>query len=231
MDSRSHLKVFLGRIAKNEPTCIIRPSDGEYGVLIGREFSNIDNWYFDGKGTLKHDLYAAIKKASILENTYIGIPCQGCSQEIKSYYCNEFKIPFEKLTFANLFCNSNWHPFVSFFKDYKIPFYYIGPQPKMESPSLNMLENYRTNEFLVNTWDTNSADETKKFLDWLNGKKGVFCFSVGPIAKVWAVEAMLQDPTNIYLDVGSAFDKDFKGESNRLYTQDGSYFSGLDCRF
>jgi len=231
LNNRQHLEHFFTLLDNHTPFCLIRPSDGEYGVLIGRDFNNIDDWYFNGTGTLKDDLFNQIRIASTNPNTYIGIPCQKCNREIMMYYMNTFNMNKSTTTFANIFCNSNWQPFTNKLKNSHIPIYYIGPKITSTNHLFNIVEHFEVDPFLVNKWDEQKAEVTSSLLSWISSRSGIFCFSVGPISKIWASQAFELYSTNTYLDVGSAFDYELKGASNRIYTIPNSYFSQLDCKF
>ena len=231
LNSKQHLDIFLNFIEQRSPFCLIRPSDGEYYVLIGKNFNNIDNWHFNGTGSLKDDLSNQLHIASKNPNTYIGIPCQGCSREIMNYYMGTYNMNKLTTTFANIFCNSNWLKFTNTLKDNNTPIYYIGPKIISTGHRFNIVEQFEVDPFLVNKWDTEKDEVTSNLLSWISSRSGIFCFAVGPISKIWASKAFEMYSYNIYLDVGSAFDYDLKGDSNRLYTVPNSYFSKLDCRF
>jgi hypothetical protein len=227
-NSIQHILFFLQKIQAKEPFCVVRPSDGEYMVLQGMNFNNIDNWHFNGSGSLKNDLKDALHKAADTPFTYIGIPCPCDNIEILNYYVSTYGLTTNK-TYANLFCNRNWPIFTQFFLEEKIPFYFIGPKIAYNS-DLNVIEAFEVDEFLVNHWDEQKSIVSSTLRAWMNGKSGIFCFSVGPIAKIWASELFREFPGNIMMDIGSAFDKFFKGSSNRDYAN-GVRFHNLVCDF
>jgi hypothetical protein len=142
-----------------------------------------------------------------------------------------FNMNKNKTTYANIFCNSNWNVFVNKFKDNNIPFYYIGPKITSTTNALSIIEHFEVDPLLVDKWDTEKIALTTLLMTWIHSRSGIFCFSVGPISKIWASQAFETYPSNTYLDVGSAFDYELKGSSNRVYTVPNSYFSQLDCKF
>jgi len=91
-NSVEHFSFFMNKLITDERFCVIRPSDGEYLVLIGTDFSNIDNWHFNGTGSLKDDLSNAIMEAALDPDTYIGIPSQGDSVDIYNYYKSRYNL-------------------------------------------------------------------------------------------------------------------------------------------
>jgi Glycosyl transferase family 2 len=229
-NSLEHIRTFLTKIHTKESHCVIRPSDGEYMVLQGLNFNNIDNWHFNGVGSLKKDLHSAISTAAKTPDTYIGIPCPCCNNDILSWYCNEFGLTKNNTTYANLYCNRNWPFFIQYMTTEQVPFYFIGPKVSNKEHELNILDHFITDEFLVNNWDSQKLDVSARLREWMKGKQGVFCFSVGPIAKIWASELFREFPGNIMIDIGSSFDKFIKGSSNRDYAN-GIKFSNLVCDF
>lgn len=229
-NSLQHLVQVLTKIHNKESFCVIRPSDGEYMVLRGDTFNNIDNWHFNGTGSLKTDLSTAIQEAAKTPNTYIGIPCPCDNMEILDYYCKTYGLTKENTTYANLFCNRNWEYFTQYFLVEKVPLYFIGPAIKNPNHGFSIIDHFVTDEYLVNNWDTEKTSVTEKLREWMKGKQGLFCFSVGPIAKIWASQLFREFPGNSILDVGSAFDKFFKGSSNRDYANKVR-FHDLVCDF
>lgn len=224
------IEVFKTKIRNNEPFAVIRPADGEYLVCTNQTVTNIDKWTFYANSCLQTDLFRSLKECEHLNGVYVGIPCSDCSQHIHSWYTDVLTIPAERLTYANIFCNKNWKSFTSLFTDEKTPFYYIGPYVS-NTHNLNVIDVLKTPEFLVNSWDSQKEYFVQSFLKWMEGKKGVFLFSVGPISKILIPMIWKQNPTNIYLDVGSSFDLFMKGRSNREYINPTSHYANTICNF
>ena len=232
-NSLDHFSFFKHKIYNNEPFAVIRPNDGEYLVMTQHDFSNIDNWHYDGKGCLSSDLKNAIRDMIGLENAYIGIPCKGCSDKIYNWYLENFSIPSNKLTYGNLFCNKNWKPFVSLFVNEKMPFNYIGPF-KSNNYNLNIQNILIVDEYMVNKWDIVKDEFIETTIAWVNSETTshtprIFLFSIGPISKVIIPILFKKYPNNIYLDVGSSFDLFLKGNTNRGYINDNDEYTNIIC--
>lgn len=220
-NSIQHLEIFMNKINNNQPFGVIRPCDGELQILYNNTLTNVDNWTYTRNGLLREHLFKAIQ--TDLPNLYIGIPCEKCNKEIKETYENSFNISTERKTYANIFCNGNWKTFTNFLKSYSKGFYAVTPGTK-EVSVMNILERYVIDPYLVNRWDFNNETETTKLFNWISTKENsLFCFSAGPLSKVWIPQLMKLFPTNTYLDVGSSLDIFFKGESNRYYITDEGY--------
>ena len=226
---RTKLDSIINLLNRLEPVCVIRPSDGEYMVLQGMDFKNIDNWHFSGKGLLKDELDLSIKKGCELNNCFIGIPCSCCNKEIELWYKNNYKLNESNITFANLFCNSNWQPFISFLIENKFRFYFIGP-PQQNS-ELNIVDSFEIPQYLVNTYDTDGSSYYTNIKQWVSVNDGPFFFACGPISKIWAVNLYKEFPNKSFIDIGSSLDIFIKGTTNRQYCYPNQIFSTRVCYF
>lgn len=234
-NSLCHLYFFLDLLKEGISFSLIRPNDGEYLILKENRFTNIDNWTYNG-GSLSDDLLSGIKKASILENSFIGIPCKDCWDVEKTEWCiNNYNLNSKNMTYGNLVCNKQWKIFINYIINNKVSFYYIGPGEN-KSQDLQVKDRFLTNLFLVNNWDT----EKEKFLNdlslWVeskvqNNKSCIFTFSVGPISKILIPYFFEKHPSHTFLDVGSSFDLFLKGHSNRGYLTENGPYSNIVCDF
>ena len=228
-----HLDQILKKIETGTPFGLIRPSDGEYKILKNETLTNLDSWTFKEGGKLREQLAVSIK--TVDPNLYIGIPCNtcnkswNCTDQIYNEFLDVFKVPLAQRTYANLVGNSNWSRFSEFMKSYEPGFYLITSGH--DSTQLPIKELYTIDSQLVNTWDTNGEEETARLLRFIKGKKGLICFSAGPLSKLWIPMCMNLEPGNMYLDVGASLDIFTKGTTNRFYTDKGHPFSKDQCIF
>jgi len=228
-----HLDQILKKIESGTPFGLIRPSDGEYRILKNETFTNLDSWTFKDGGKLREQLAEAVK--TVDPNLYIGIPCNtcnkpwNCTDQIYNEFVDVFKVPLAQRTYANLVGNSNWLRFSEFMKVYEPGFYLITSGE--DSTKLPIKELYNIDSKLVDKWNTVGEEETQRLLRFMKGKKGLFCFSAGPLSKFWIPLCMKLDPTNTYIDVGASLDIFTKGTTNRLYTDKGHSFSKDQCIF
>jgi hypothetical protein len=224
------LERFMTKIKNREPFAVIRPADGEYLVCTNQTITNIDNWTFYANSCLKDDLFASLKECEKLEDVYVGIPCKDCSSHIYNWYTDNIHIPSERLTYANIFCNKNWKSFTNMFVEEKRPFYYIGPYVSNKY-DLFVQDVFKTDKLLVNSWDSQKEYFLASLLKWIEGKQGIFLFSVGPISKIVIPMLWKRNSRNIYLDVGSSFDLFMKESSNRGYIHDNNDYAKTVCNF
>jgi hypothetical protein len=230
---REHLVQIIQKIQNGEHFGVIRPGDGELLIMKGIRFNAQlgDDWT-NNSTILKEQLKCAFKIVN--QNLYIGIPCNTCGHypaNIYEEYLNNYKVPIQQLTYANIFCNSNWRYFTEFLRTYEKGFYLITTGTKeCEFP---IKERLYIDKFLVNNWDSVWESETDRVLEYIKNKRGeLICFAGGPLSKVWIPKCMEMNPLNVYLDIGSALDYYTKGTENaRPYTDCNSQYSRECCNF
>jgi hypothetical protein len=231
-NSIQHLSTVLQWIKDEKHFGIVRPADGEFYVLSNRTLTNIDNWTFTSGSILQNDLVTSLKMKN--PNVYIGIPCPHCTLHSDSLYDKYIKLlelDDSRKTYANLFCNSNWNTFIEFLESYTKGFNVVtcGNRNPTE---FNVLDRFLIDTYLVNKWDEDKDDVTTRLFSWVSTKNNeIFCFCAGPLSKVWIPLLYEKYPNNTYLDVGSALDIFFKGETNRGYALGDYTYSNSVCNF
>ena len=85
----------------------------------------------------------------------------------------------------------------------------------------------------MNKWNEVWHSETSNIVNYANSRNNeLICFAAGPLSKIWIPLCMDVNPSNIYLDIGSAMDYYTKGlDDRRPYTIPGSSFSRECCSF
>ena len=231
---KEHLQQVIQKINNGHHFGVIRPSDGEYLILENHTFTaqTGDDWTNESNGILREQLIAAIK--IINPNLYIGIPCNTCQHNPPNMcndYVTKYQVLIKQLTYANLFCNSNWKTVIDFLKSYNKGFYLITAGTK--ECDFPIKERLIIDKFLVNNWNTVWESETNRILDYIKDKQNqLICFASGPLTKVWIPKCMELNPNNIYLDIGSVLDYYTKGTENaRPYTNSNTHYSKEYCRF
>jgi hypothetical protein len=231
-NSIQHLSSVLQWINDEKHFGIVRPADGEFYVLSNRTLTNIDNWTFTCGDILRDDLLTSLKKQN--PNIYIGIPCPHCtlhSDTLCDKYIRLLDLNENRKTYANIFCNSNWKTFIDFLKGYTKGINVITSGNKTPS-EIKILDTFLIDTYLVNKWSQDKEDVTTRLFNWVSSKDNeVFCFSAGPLSKVWIPILYEKYPNNTYLDVGSALDIFLKGETNRAYALGQSTYSDSVCDF
>jgi hypothetical protein len=229
---REHLDQIIEKINNKEHFGVIRPGDGEYMIMKGITFTaqRGDDWTHNNSIYLKDQLINSFKTK--VPNLYTGIPCNSCCiPHMYNQYIETYQVQQNQLTYANVFCNSNWLRFTEFLKSYEKGFYLITTGTReCEFP---IKERLYIDKYLVNNWDTVWESETNRILEYIKDKRDeLICFASGPMTKIWIPKCMELNPNNIYLDIGSALDFYTKGiENARPYTSPHSQYSKECCRF
>ena len=231
-NARDHFLQILDKIRNNEHFGLIRPSDGEYKIIINETLTNIDNWTYTSGDILGEQLVNAVKLS--MPNLYIGIQCNSCpycginihNDMMKNYITCEKS----QLTYATIFCNGNWIDFIEFLRNYQKGIYVVTPGT-LETSEINVKGRYVIDNFLVNNWNQLCEQETTNILNFIKDKKReLICFSAGPLAKILIPKCMELNPENIYLDVGSTLDVFLKGHQyQRSYVDINCCFNKSFC--
>lgn len=229
---RDHLEQIFLKIKSGDCFGVIRPSDGEYLIMENHTFTNCDNWTNHSDGILREQLIEAVK--TVNPNLYIGIPCNTCGHsphDIFDNYLNKYQIQKSQLTYANLFCNSNWKLFIEYLKSYEKGFYLITTGTN--ECDFPIKERLFIDKFLVNNWNHIWEIETNRILEYIKDKKSeLICFASGPLTKIWIPKCMEINPNNFYLDIGSTLDYYTKDTENaRPYTDSNTHYSRECCWF
>ena len=213
---------------------IIRPSDGEYVILENKQLTaqKGDDWTSLPNGILREQLLNAVQ--TYRPNLYIGIPCNTCGHspaDMFDNYINKYGVPKSQLTYANVFCNSNWIPFIQFLKSYDRGFCLVTMGTN--NCDFPIKDRIIIDKFLVNNWNDVHQHETSRILNYISTKQNeLICFAAGPLTKIWIPLCIDVNPNNIYLDIGSAMDYFTKGQENRRpYTDQMTMFSRESCNF
>jgi len=229
-----HLEQVIEKMNKKEPFGVIRPSDGEFLILENKTFNAQagDDWTNTADGILREHIKNSINKYK--DNLFIGIPCNTCGHtpaNMYDDYIDKYGVPKSQLTYANIFCNSNWPTFIQFLKSYSDGFYLITTGTR--DCDFPIKERYIIDKYLVNNWNEVWQTETDKVLNYIHDKQNeLICFASGPMTKLWIPLCMEQNPNNTYLDIGSALDYFTKGPENaRPYTDPNSQYSRECCSF
>ena len=222
-----HFDQIIQKIQRGEHFGIIRPNDGEHMVMENKTFTNCDNWTNTADGILRLQLIDAVK--TVKPNLFIGIPCETCFKQCREDYLNKYSVNPSQITYANIFCNSNWKKTVHFLHSYSQGFYLITCGTK--NCNFPIKDRLVIDKYLVNNWNDVWENETQQILDYDKDKHNeLFCFASGPLSKVWIPKCMEINPNNIYLDIGSTMD--FFTKDNlipRPYTYTNSTYANLIC--
>ena len=213
-DDLLHLETLLDN---KTPFAVTRYGDGEMYVFQGRQGRNaVQEFSFDGQEHLQRELIESFTHKQ--ENYFVGVPCRCCvgEQNFKEM-CKLSEKPDDKLTWANIFVNSNFNYFksniVDYFGKYKVTLVAPGSPANLPFGVSNF---YQVG---YNAW-VNNADVYEKLRQYIIESKAsneLFLFCAGPYAKILAHKLFAEFPQNTYLDLGSVFIPELGLRPNRGY--------------
>lgn len=216
---KSDLMYISSLLKKRIPFCITRFGDGEYMVMEGKKIflSNSKKEFdFSGESHLQSTLINSFKHKQ--NNYFVGIPCPCCQpKEI----CNRMKKlseqSEEKLTWANIFVNSNYNVFKSII----VPLFNKYTTTFVGQGNINNLKIKIDNSHLIgpNAWVNNVDvyDKIRKQILDNNSNKELFLFAAGPFANILCYKLYKEFPENTFLNIGSVFNVDLGHGPNRGY--------------
>lgn len=224
------------RIESGTPFVHARYADGEIALSMGKgigrgsQATEVDNWQAPNQMTkLGMEILESFTHTE--PNYYYAISCDTSSTADKNYLLGKIKQSKEYITFANLWINGNYNLFLEKIKTHKRPTIVIGNVSGENSKFPFEIENYLSfGNNCVETWEQHS-EEIKDMLREGFGKisgKTVF-ISVGPMSEVIIHNLWNINPTNQYIDIGSALDEYVHGRKTRPYMISGSMYNTQIC--
>lgn len=198
---------YFNNLLKNKtPFSLTRYGDGERLIMEGVTVGN-NEFHYDGKNDfVREELLHSIKLKK--ENYYVGIPCPCCQPEEKCEYMkNLSEKSDDKLTWANIFVNSNFNPFnQNFVKDFNTYDFicFIGRGNPSGLPF--RVDKFYKVEKNAHIYNVNLLNELPKFIQDNNINNGLFIISAGPFANILCARMFEAFDNNTFIDIGSVFD-------------------------
>lgn len=200
------LKFFESLIEKKQHFCITRFGDGERLIIENRPVGNAEFRYNGGDSWIAKELKNSISFDK--ENYFIGIPCPCCQPRDRCEYMKELSgLPPERITWANIFVNSNYKYFKSSiipkFSTYK-KIIFVGRGTTKNLP-FDVFKHFKTSKNShVN--DLHLIEEIETFINKENISDCLFIVAAGPFANVLCYKLFEKFDNNTFIDVGSTLD-------------------------
>lgn len=217
------LKFFYKLLKEKESFAISRFGDGEMMIMAG-EYLNLlykKEFNFQGEEYLKNDLIRSFQHNQT--NYFVGIACPCCVGEDKSTQMKvSTYLPDNKLTWANIFVNSNF----KFFKENLVPLFNeysttLVAQGDPKNIPFNIKKFYPIGP---DAWK-NNADVYEKLRQQIisnNIQNELFIFCAGPYANILCAKLFNEFPNNTFIDIGSVFNVELGIGPNRGYLRGAS---------
>ncbi len=232
-DYHKSFDFFIEKIKKKEPFSLIRYGDGEYFILNSKDYKSCweDNWSLKKNPIVTNHLTDTLKLMS--SNIYYGIhaPC-----DVKLYhdfYMKNIKLT-ENLTFATIFCNSNFAKFKDFVENFETNVIVIAAKKPDDNKigKMNVIDSYIVSDKLIENWSSCFDYHLQQVKNMARKyDRELFLLSAGPIAKIFIYHMHLENKNNIYCDIGSALDFFTKKVQSRSYFKKGDFHNVHTCKF
>jgi len=201
------IRVFRKKLKDKEVFTFSKFADGEWLVLEGKR---IDNKEFRFVNSLENiEARESLENAIRFQhpNYYVGVSCPCCQGNAFESMVDFSGQPLEKLTWANLWVNSNY----KYYKSYVVPLfkqYKTVLVANKDSNIENLPKGLKPEIFCPiekNAWiDSKECIETlKDAIDKHKMKGWLFLFCAGPFGNILAHQLTEYCDKNTYLDIGS----------------------------
>jgi hypothetical protein len=214
------LKYFERLLSSFTPFSLTRFGDGEQTIInnVNIDLLHKEEFSYNGEPHLRN----ALKESFQLDKPryYIGIACACCAgNEVFLEMVKDTLLPEDRLTWANVFVNSNYKyfkdNFPKLFSKYKTTYIAPGSPAKLPFP-IDFFHKVGPNAWIQN----NSLQERLYNHIKENEVQGeLFLFSAGPYANILCSFLYREFPKNTYIDLGSVFNVELGIGANRKYLQ------------
>lgn len=226
------IKIFKNKLEAGENFTFSKYADGEWAVMKNVSVNNREFWFSP------NNMMDEIRRNKLIESFqfqhpqyHVGISCPCCQgietfREMKSFSNQQD----EKLTWANIWVNSNY----SYFKEHILPIF----KDKIVVLFCNAdgkIENLPFKPYMVFPVENNAWEANWNFIEITKDLKinnALFLFCCGPFGNILAYELTKNNPNNTYLDIGSTLNPWLKSAGfERHYYMNDSYFSKMICKW
>jgi hypothetical protein len=224
---RAALLDVCQKLEDREPFALARFGDGEIGVLRRQWFDDTDISNDPQDPSFSAPTASLMASFQYKHPSYfVGIPCPHCIPPDFAWAVKESGQDAAQLTFAYLFCNSNY----SFFLNNVVPLFsryevilVCNRTADITGLPFDVSKDFRIGK---NAWrdDLAVVHELKTYIDERSPTGLLVLFAAGPLSNIAIHELHRHCPSNTYLDIGSTLDGYFYGKSRVMR----GYLSGSD---
>ena len=214
---REDIEFIFTKLKNKEKFSFSKYADGEFAILANQRITNIDNWTFDPirHSEIRNELIRSFQFKD--PEYYVGVSCKCCQPEqIVNWMREESKQ--DRLTWANIFVNSNYpyfkDNFIPEFSNHKVVLFAREDARTNELP-FEVEHIPITSEAFIDNFDMVENFPIEEYKDKL------FLFCAGPLGNMLAAKFWEKNKENIYLDIGSTLNG-YLTETNRGYLKGGN---------
>ena len=226
----SDFNYFIDLIKSNTNFAISRYGDGEHMIMSGEpvgyntQAHQVDKWNYDGSNTeVSKKLIETFNH--IEDNYWYAIPTQ--SENLKCYEYFTKLIKNNKITFANLWINSNYQQMKKFYLELDKEIYLIvNHSAKKENFPFKVAEIFPFPDDCIRYWNEYGDDYINQLIEYVSHiENKTFFISAVPISEIIIHNLYNINPNNQYIDVGSSLDEFIHGRITRPYMVVGNHYS------
>jgi hypothetical protein len=229
---------FWGLINKGENFTFTRYADGEVMLMLGNavgsitQASMVDKWSAPQKMTKAgKDLLETLGHTE--SNYYYAISSVTDNLADYNFLKTNIKQNEDKLTFVNLWINSNYKKTIEQYHLLKRPVHLIcNYKARKENFPFTVASITPFPNDCINFWEENSEYFMNELLETYKDKTNeLFFISCGPISEIIIDRLYRANPNNSYIDVGSSIDEFVHGHKTRPYMDENSTYSRMISTF
>jgi len=194
------LELLKTKIINKEPFAFPRYADYEVDVILNRKVTNCDGITItENEEAFGKEMFETLLHQE--NNYFYGISCPCCDVQSFNFYQRILSNSWDRVSYSNLFVNSNWNSAVDFLMNYKNKVFIVNENSKLKQPFYkvpsNVFVSYRNDRESLKTYYENLAEKHNETL---------FCISAGPLAEIIIHWMYLKNNNNQYIDTGSSLD-------------------------
>lgn len=214
---RGDIEFIFNLLRTRQKFSFSKYADGEFSILANRLITNVDRWTFNPEvhSEIRDELIRSFTFQD--QNYYVGVSCKCCQPDEYVEWMRE-QSHQSKLTWANLFVNSNY----PFFVEHFIPEFnnhevvlFAREDATVEKLPFKVEHIPITRQAFIDNFDMVDSFPIEDYTDKL------FLFCAGPLGNMLSAKFWSKNKTNTYLDIGSTLNP-YLTESNRGYLQNNA---------
>lgn len=226
---RGDLDFFKSKLTRKDPFSITRFGDGEMMIMNNQKLNLLfkGEFNFNGQEEFRSDLLKAFQHNQ--DNYFVGIACRCCVGDANfKAMRDKTKLSADKLTWANIFVNSNY----PIFRELVVPTFSLYDVTLVSPGSIDNLPFKVDTHYKIgpDAWIHNSdvLEKLANKLEKESDKHHLVLICAGPYANILSYKLFSRFPTNTIIDLGSVFNIELGIGANRGYLQ-GSYDLRKTC--
>lgn len=219
---KTHLDDILTQVKHGTHFAFSKYADGEYKVLRNERITNCDNWTFD-PDIHQYEQKLLLESFQYSANNYVvGISCPCCQPRSHVQWMRN-NVKTKKVTWANLFVNSNYSTFKD--KGFKLFDNWKGKVILVANESgINSKLPFKVDEYVpikIGSWFNPELDIIlEKCINMCKEDNQLFLFSGGPLGNMLCYKLHAINNNNTYIDIGSTINPWILGKNNRGYLKE-----------